>query len=85
MPFEQVWPPSRIRDLFLACSHNLWGGGVQYQEDWYPPFACGCGFVLSSDLVEYLMVSARVPAMWYQPGMTNTHLRGVHVRACVRC
>ena len=31
----------------------------QYPEDTpYPPFACGCGFILSRDLVEYLAEKA---------------------------
>eukprot|EP01090_Pellita_catalonica_P006270 TRINITY_DN16475_c0_g1_i1.p1 TRINITY_DN16475_c0_g1~~TRINITY_DN16475_c0_g1_i1.p1 ORF type:complete len:287 (+),score=26.01 TRINITY_DN16475_c0_g1_i1:26-886(+) len=31
----------------------------QYEIDAYPPFACGCGFILSRDLVEYLITNAR--------------------------
>jgi len=32
----------------------------QYALDTYPPFACGCGFVLTADLIDYLVKNAHL-------------------------
>jgi hypothetical protein len=39
----------------LVCISACLLAGLQYALDYYPPFASGCGFVLSRDLVEALL------------------------------
>jgi hypothetical protein len=40
-----------------ACA-VMWRAAVQYALDYYPPFASGCGFILSRDLVQALLRQA---------------------------
>lgn len=52
-------------------------GAVQYPLDFYPPFASGCGFVLSWDLVREL-VKQPLPDYRLLVGLR-------HVHACLLC
>lgn len=38
------------------CNARSMSHCMQYAPDFYPPFASGCGFVLSRDLVQALLV-----------------------------
>jgi hypothetical protein len=47
MHHANAWPQQHLW-LWLCCF-------AQYALDYYPPFASGCGFILSRDLVQALL------------------------------
>ena len=55
-----LWSGTQYYAYILSLSINSWNSITQYGLDSYPPFACGCGFVLTADLIDYLVKNAHL-------------------------